>query len=162
MKILYDETAISEDAAGLNDIGLMDVLYAKGETFYESIPDVEYEEPVIAIAEISDGCGNLIPACWELPENMLTSCFEPLDSFHRFYIDDDGDLRSNGIDLRNGVSNYLYRVFKSEIGEDEQQWLIDLINGAVELDADIREEINRCTLPVGIDFSKSEFCINNI
>ena len=141
MIILYDETDLPEDTVGLTGVELQDVLYARGEAFYESIPEIEYEEPVIAIAEISDGCGNLMPSCWELSGHMLASCFEPIDSFHRFYVDDDGDLRSSGMDLRNGISFYMFRVFKPEIGHDEQQWLIDLINSAVELSTDIKEEI---------------------
>ena len=157
MKILYDDTDLPNDTVGLTDIDLLDVLYAKGEAFYESIPEIEYEEPVIAIAEISDGCGNLMPSCWELSGHMLAACFEPIDSFHRFYVDDDGDLRSSGIDLRNGISFYLFRVFKPEIGLDEQQWLIDLINSSIDLSADIREEIDRCTLPIGVDFFRNSF-----
>lgn len=151
-KILFDETEIPETYAGCSTYELSDLFYAKAEDFYASIPDVEYEEPVIAIAEISDGCGNMIPACWELSGHMLASCFEPIDSFHDFYVDQSGDLHSTGIDLRNGASSYLFRVFKSDICHDEQQWLIDLINSSDELGADIREEIDRCTLPVGYDF----------
>lgn len=151
-KILYDEVNLSNGITAYGDIAIMDAIFAKGEDFYESIPDVEYEEPIIVIAEISDGCGNLIPACWELSGRMLASCFEPIDSFHSFYVDENSDLHSSGTDLRNGTSFYLFRVFKSDICHDEQQWLIDLINCASELDAGIREEIDRCTLPVGIDF----------
>ena len=161
MVILYDETDLPDDIAGLTGIELSDVLYARGEAFYESIPEIEYEEPVIAIAEISDGCGNLMPSCWELSGHMLAACFEPIDSFHRFYVDDDGDLRSSGIDLRNGISFYLFRVFKPEIGRDEQQWLIDLINSSVDLSTDIREEIDRGTLPVGVDLTETAFCLNH-
>ena len=151
-RLLFNETEIPEMYAGCSDIVLSDLLYSKAEDFYASIPYVEYEESVIAIAEISDGCGNMTPACWELSGHMLASCFEPIDSYHEFYIDQCGDLHSTGIDLRNGASSYLFRVFKSEICRDEQQWLIDLINSSDELGADIREEIDRCTLPVGNDF----------
>lgn len=161
MMILYDETDLPDDTAGLTGVELLDVLYSRGEDFYESIPEIEYEDPVIAIAEISDGCGNLTPSCWELAGHMLSSCFEPIDSFHRFYVDDDGDLRSSGIDLRNGISFYLFRVFKPEIGRDEQQWLIDLINSSVDLSGDIREEIDRCTMPVGVDFTETVFCLDH-
>ena len=76
-------------------------------------------------------------------------------------MDDDGDLRSSGMDLRNGISFYMFRVFKPEIGHDEQQWLIDLINSAVDLSTDIKEEIDRCTLPVGVDFTETVFCLGN-
>ena len=151
-KILYDEVNLSNGITAYGDIAIMDAIFAKGEDFYESIPDVEYEEPIIVIAEISDGCGNLIPACWELSGRMLASCFEPIDSFHSFYVDENSDLHSSGRDVRIGTSFYLLRVFKSDICHDEQQWLIDLINCASELDAGIREEIDRCTLPVGIEF----------
>ena len=151
-RILFNETEMPDMCAGYSPFEMMDLLYSKAEDFYESIPDVEYEEPVIAIAEISDGCGNMIPACWELSERMLSACFEPLASYHEFYIDQGGDLHSTGIDLRNGTSSYLFRVFKSDICRDEQLWLIDLINSSNELGNDIREEIDRCTLPVGIDF----------
>ena len=151
-KILFNETEISEMYAGFSSYELADLFYAKAEDFYASIPNVEYEEPIIAIAEISDGCGNMMPACWELSGHMLASCFEPLDSYHEFFIDQSGDLHSTGIDLRNGVSSYLFRVFKPDICNDERQWLIDLINTSDELGSDIREEIDRCTLPVGKDF----------
>ena len=154
--ILYDETDLPDDTTGLTSIELLDVLYSRGEDFYESIPEIEYEEPVIAIAENSDGCGNLTPSCWELAGHRLSSCFEPIDSFHSFYIDENCDLHSSGTDLRNGTSFYLFRVFKSDICHDEQQWLIDLINCASELDAGIREEIDRCTLPVGIEFGTAD------
>ena len=151
-RILFNETELPDMYAGCSSFEMMDLLYSKAEDFYASIPDVEYEEPVIAIAEISDGCGNVVPACWELSGHMLSACFEPLDSYHEFYIDQGGDLHSTGIDLRNGKSSYLFRVFKSGICRDEQQWLIDLINSSNELGDDLREEIDRCTLPVGIDF----------
>ena len=152
LKILFNESEIPDIWTGCSSYELADLLYSKAEDFYESIPDVEYEEPVIAIAEISDGCGNMMPACWELSGHMLAACFEPLDSYHEFYVDQYGDLYSTGIDLRNGASSYLFRVFKSDICHDEQQWLIDLINSSDELGSDIREEIERCTLPVGTVF----------
>ncbi len=151
-KILYDENSLSEGTAASGDLEIMDAIFAKGEDFYGSIPDVVYEQPLIVIAEISDGCGNLTPACWELSGRMLASCFEPIDSFHSFYVDDNRDLHSSGTDHRNGTSFYLFRVFKSDICHDEQQRLIDLINCAQELDAGIGDEIDRCTLPVGIEF----------
>ena len=151
-KLLYDETGIPDGITSFSGTGIMEAIFAKGEDFYDSIPDVEYDQPVIAIAEISDGCGNMMPACWELSGRMLASCFEPIDSFHSFYIDENCDLHSTGTDLRNGTSFYLYRVFKADICHEEQQWLIDLINCATELDSGIREEIDRCTLPVGNDF----------
>lgn len=151
-RLLYSDTEIAEEDSHLEEFDLLDVLYAKSEDFYESIPDIEYMEPVIAIAEINDGCGNIVPACWELSGRMLSSCFEPIDSFHSFYIDENCDLHSSGTDLRNGTSNYLFRVFKPDTCRDEQLRLIDLINCAFELGDDIMEEIDRCTLPVGIDF----------
>ena len=150
-KLLYSDTEIAEEDIRLDGFDLMDVLYAKGEDFYDSIPDIEYMEPVIAIAEISDGCGNMVPACWELSGQTLSSCFEPIDSFHSFYVDENSDLHSSGTDLRNGTSSYLFRVFKPDICRDEQLRLIDLINEAFEIGADIRDEIDRCTRPVGND-----------
>ena len=155
-KILYDEINLSDRPIAFSGIEIMDAIFAKGEDFYDSIPDVEYDEPIIVIAEISDGCGNLKPACWELSGRRLASCFEPIDSFHRFYIDENCDLHSSGTDLRNGTSFYLFRVFKSDICHDEQQWLIDLINCASELGAGIREESDRCTRPVGIEFETAD------
>ncbi len=154
-KILYDELKIPESAAARSGIEIMEEVFSEGESFYDSIPDVEYDEPVIVIAEINDGCGNVMPACWELSGRMLASCFEPIDSFHSFYVDENSDLHSSGTDLRNGISYYLFRVFKSDISRDEQKWLIDLINCASELDSSIREEIERCTLPVGNEFETS-------
>ena len=58
-KILYDEVNLSNGITAYGDIAIMDAIFAKGEDFYESIPDVEYEEPIIVIAEISDGCGKI-------------------------------------------------------------------------------------------------------
>lgn len=154
--VLYDETDIPRGLAECSCYEMSDAVYAKGEDFYDSIPDIEFDGPVIVIAEISDGCGNLVPSCWELCGRSLAACFEPVDAFHSFCVDGRGDLWSRGIDLRNGISYYLYRVFREEIGHDEQQWLIDLINGCFELDSGVAEEIERCTLPVGTVFMKKD------
>ena len=156
-RVLYDEMNISERFHACSEFEFMDAVYADGEDFYNSIPYVEFAAPIIAIAEISDGRGNQIPACWELSERLLASCFEPIDAFHNFYIDENRDLHSSGTDLRNGTSFYLFRVFKPEIGRNERQWLIDLINCATELDADIKEKINLYTLPVGVAFTETVF-----
>ena len=154
--VLYDETDIPCGLAESSSRELADAVYAKGEDFYDSIPDIEFDAPLIVIAEISDGCGNLTPACWELCGRSLAGCFEPVDGFHCFYVDERGNLWSRGNDLRNGISYYLYRVFKEGIGHYEQQWLIDLINGCFELDSGIAEEVERCTLPVGTVFMKKD------
>ena len=119
--------------------------------FPDFIPDIEYEAPVMVIAEISDGCGNHKPVCWETDGRRLSGCFEPLDSYDCFFVDEKGDLRGMGNDFRYGTSSYLFRVFRPDICRDEQLWLFDLINSAYELDGSIMEEVDRCTLPVGTD-----------
>lgn len=152
MTLLYDETVLPAGSGGFSSIEKADAIYALGEDFYDSIPDVRFDDPVIVIAQVSDGCGNLSLECWELSGRSLSDCFEPCDSFHSFYVDGNGDLYSIGTDLRNGTSYYLFRVFKPGVGRDEQLWLIDLISGAYEPDGGIGEEISRCTLPVGTVF----------
>ena len=119
--------------------------------FRDFIPDIEYENPVVVIAEISDGCGNHKPVCWETDGGRLSDCFEPLDSYDCFFIDERGDLRGLGKDIHYGTSSYLFRVFRPDICRDERLWLADLINSAYELDGSIMEEIDRCTFPIGTD-----------
>ncbi len=118
--------------------------------FLDFIPDIEYENPVMVIAELSDGDGNHKPVCWET-DGRLSACFEPLDSYDCFFIDEKGDLRGMGIDIQYGTSSYLFRAFRPDICRDERLWLADLINNAYELDGNIMEEVDRCTFPIGTD-----------
>ena len=122
------------------------------------IPDIEYEAPVIVIAEISDGCGNRKPVCWETDGRRLSDCLEPVDSYDCFFVDEKGDLRGVGNDIQYGTSSYLFRVFRSDIGRDERLWLADLINSAYELDGSIMEEVERCTYPIGKDLFTEGIC----
>ncbi len=131
--------------------GILYSVHAFHGDFRDFIPDIEYENQVMVIAEISDGDGNHKPVCWEKDGRRLSDCFEPLDSYDCFFIDEKGDLRGIGNDIQYGTSSYLFRVFRPDICRDERLWLADLINSAYELDGSIMEEVDRCTLPIGTD-----------
>ena len=156
MSVLYGGSNLLSVITGSSGPELPDAVCEKSVELYDSVPDIEFQMPVIVIGAISDGCGNLAFSCWKLCGRTLSACFEPIDTFHKFYLDEAGNIFSSGFDIRNGVSFYLYRVFKEEIGHDEQQWLIDLINGAFEPDSGLTEEIERCTLPAGTAFMKKK------
>lgn len=105
--------------------------------------DIVMDGPILVIADLGLWNGRF-PGTAMIPSGNIKDCLYSNTDYTEWYVDKDGDLRSDGVH-HDGVNHYLYRAVRADASEED----IDALRDGIHTGKATSQDISKVTERLG-------------